>query len=348
MISMKRRPLVRIGAFLLGLASLLASAACQAPVNAPVADIEGASSVTIPADVEFGTGTFMLPDPSVGLTDLPSYKASLTVAFDGTRNGEPSVWSKTYLMLSAHDPAARQLTITGAGDIADLDPVFLAEAAGAAYESRAGHGCNATVIDPENSLIARLAPAGLLAGVIGADEAGSESINDVPADHFTFDERALGLAGLATATGELWLAPDGGYVVKYSSITEGDADYFGDGAEGTLTLEYTVTEVDQPIPMDLPADCPPGMVDAPLMPDASGILNMPSVLSFHTSAGLDEISAFYQEQLAPLGWTLVGDPAAAESSIVLDFTREQEDLTLVAVAAAQDTEVHILLAEAMQ
>jgi hypothetical protein len=90
------------------------------------------------------------------------------------------------------------------------------------------------------------------------------------------------------------------------------------------------------------------MIDAPLMPDASGILNMPSVLSFHTAAGLDEVSLFYEEQLPQLGWTLVGDPAVTDTSIAIGFSRSQEALTLILVATEQDTEVHMLLAEATQ
>ncbi len=47
---------------------------------------------------------------------------------------------------------------------------------------------------------------------------------------------AFGQFCLAQSTGEMWVASDGGYIVKYLVTTKGDANYFGEGIDGTLRL----------------------------------------------------------------------------------------------------------------
>ncbi len=328
---------------LLILMPLLVSSACQAETGGPPADAQVSDDVTIQANVVFGPGVFIFPETKAGLADLSSYKATLTLSFDGTRDGQTEQWSKTYVMLRTKEPAARQLTIEKSGDVSDLDPVFMAEADGAAYERRGESACIATVIDQENSQIDRLDPAGLLTGVIGAEEAGNETVSDVAANHFTFDERAFGQLGLAQSTGEMWVASEGGYIVRYLVTTEGDAVYFGEGVEGTLTWDYQLTDVNVPAAIELPADCPAGMVDAPLLADASNVLNMPSVLGYDTSSSAEEAATFYQEQIPALGWTVVGEPNITAATAVLDFAKGDQKLTIIIRADEGATKVHILL-----
>ena len=73
-----------------------------------------------------------------------------------------------------------------------------------------GNACTASVIEQGASLSEIWEPAGFLTGVIGADEAGSETVNGAAAQHYTFDERVLGQSGVAKSTGEMWVASDGG------------------------------------------------------------------------------------------------------------------------------------------
>ena len=284
--------------------------------------------VTITKDVTYGAGPFDLPDAKVGLSELSSYQATLALSFEGTENGQPKTWSKTYLMLRQTDPPARQLTVESSGDLTELDPVFMAEADGAAFERIGEYVCNATPIEAGKSFADRLEPASFLNYVIGADEAGSETVNDVAATHYTFDQRALGQQDMAEATGEMWVASEGVYVVKYVLSIKGSGDYFGEGIEGTLSYDYELTQVNQPVEIILPEDCPSGMVDAPQLPDASNVLNAPGVLSYDTASGLDEAVAFYQTETPELGWELLGEPSVTETGALLVFTKDDQTMTV--------------------
>ncbi len=164
----------------------------------PTVSLSG--DLTVTQAVTFGPGPFILPDTKVGLADLSSYTATLTVTFDGTVNGQPAKWSRTDMMLASKEPAARQLTIQTSGDVSNTEAVFMAEIDGADYEIRGQNGCTANAIEAGNSLSDRLEPARFLKFVFGAEEAGSDAVNHVAARHYTFDERALGQQGLTQSS----------------------------------------------------------------------------------------------------------------------------------------------------
>lgn len=328
---------------------LLVLSACQTAKEIPAPTSQTPGAVTnVEADVAFGSGPFTLLDTEAGLTGFSSYKATLTLSFDGTRDGQPSQWSKTYVMLTTKEFATRQLTIEKSGDLSDLDAVFMAESNGAVYERRGENACYANVIEEGNSLSKRLEPAGFLNGVIGADEAGIETVNDVASGKYTFDERSFGQSDIAKSTGEMWVASDGGYIVKYVLTTEGDANYFGEEMEGTLTWNYELTDVNQPVTITLPDDCPAGMVDAPLLPAASNVLNMPSVLAYDTASSLADAAVFYQEQIPGLGWTLVSEPVITETTALMEFTQGNQTMTVIITAANTGTKVQIVLGKAQE
>ena len=307
----------------------------------PVSTPPGSDPQTFDAQVVFGSGPFDMQTTEAGLEGLSSYTATLTVSFDGTRAGQPSTWSKTYVMLAMTTPAARQLTIQKSGDVADPAQVFMAEMNGAAYEKNAQDDCTAEVIATDDTLSQRLEPAGLLVGVVGADAGGSEAVNGTPADHYTFDENALGQTGRATSTGEMWVATDGGYLLKYLLTTKGKANYFGEGVEGTLGWDYELTGIGQPVTIALPDDCPAGILNVPQLPDASNVTNLPSVLRYETATSLADIADFYQQQIPTLGWVLGNDPTFTDTSMIVDFTQGTVTLTVTATTDNGVTTVQV-------
>lgn len=292
-------------------------------------------------NVVYGPGSFILLDTQTGLTDLKSYKAALKLAFDGSEAGQPSKWSKTYDLIAIKDPAARQLTIENTGE--SSNSILMAEMDGAAYERQSENDCSATILDPDHSLAINWEPAGFLTGVTGAEKVGNETVNDVKADHYTFDQRAFGPLPPAQSTGELWVASEGGYILKYLLTTKGTAEYFGVGIEGTLTWDYELSDVNAALTFVLPENCPAGIINVPQLPDASNILNMPGVLSYDTASNLTTAAEFYQKQIPGLGWTMIDDPAITETSETLNFTKGNQTMMLILTVGDHGTTVQVLL-----
>jgi hypothetical protein len=276
--------------------------------------------IVIQSDINYGSGPFDLLDTKTGLSDLSSYTAAVTITFDGTRDGKAEKSSKAYTMLVTADPQARQVTIEKSSGSSSPVSVFMAETDGLGYEKPASGACTANAVQQGFSLADRLEPASFLSPLIGATEAGSETANQVDATRYTFDQLALGEQGQTESTGEVWVAKEGGYIVKYLLTRKGHADYFGGGLEGMQTLDYELTGVNQKATITLPEDCPPGMVDAPLLSDAADVMKSPGRLAYTTASSIADAAAYYETQKMP-GWKVQDAPAVTDKGAFLSFVQ---------------------------
>ncbi len=87
---------------------------------------------------------------------------------------------------------------------------------------------------------------------------GSETMNGIMTNHFTFRISGLGLQSGAEVTanqGDYWLAQDGQYIVKYQLITE-TVDT-ATQVKVHMDILIDLTKVNQPVTIALPAGCVP-------------------------------------------------------------------------------------------
>jgi hypothetical protein len=89
---------------------------------------------------------------------------------------------------------------------------------------------------------------------------GPETINGIPANHFTFDVTGLAAITGAEVTqshGEYWVAQEGQYLVKYQAVLETRTAPPGDSQAEVMYLEVEIEllEADIPITISLPAQC---------------------------------------------------------------------------------------------
>ena len=181
--------------------------------------------------------------------------------------------------------------------------------------------------------------------MIGAQEAGSEEVNQIGAAHYTFDQHALGEDGQTQSTGEMWVATDGSYLVKYVLSKQAGPDFFGPGYDGTLTYDYELTGPNVPVTIQLPDDCPPGLVGAPLLPDATNVHNSPGVMSFDSATSIADAAAFYEQAMPPLGWTAEGEPAISDEAAILNYTNGNRAMIMTIDPADSGTTVTVFVGQ---
>lgn len=305
----------------------------------PTTDAE-TEDASVGLTTTFGPGDFNLLDPALGLDQLSNYRASLTISFDGTRGGQASVWARSYEMLSIQAPPARQLTVQisgtdggpGAGDRQLFD------VGGLRYE-QTETGCTAAIAADTDRW---QQPATMLPLVIGAEQEETSTVNGIDATRYRFDERALGEQGQADSTGEMWI-DEQGRLVKFVLRTKGDSSYFGEGLEGTLKLDYMITPGELAATVEIPAECPAGLIDAPVMPDAESVQQLPGVTQFATASDLAAVTAFYQQQLTETGWQPSGEPTITDTLAAALFTRGNQQLSVFATRSEQQTIVRLVL-----
>jgi hypothetical protein len=277
---------------------------------------------------EFGPGTYYLDDPSVGLDQLSSYRATLVINFQGSRNGQAEEWSKSLEMTASRgEEPFRQVNFSANG--ADADQHFMADANRLRYEKIDSGECSADILEDYDPIEADWEPAQMLFPLQGVAEAQVETINGIEANHYAFDASAMGESKLVEAQGEIWVAVDGGYVVKYTVTKKGGEAYFGPGLEGSITWDYSLNDIDQPVALELPEGCPMGLVEAPMMPDAIILNQFPGITNYSTTASLDEIMAFYAQELPALGWEVKGESSMTDTIGLSTYTLGDQQLTIV-------------------
>ncbi len=85
--------------------------------------------------------------------------------------------------------------------------------------------------------------------------AKGETVNTVSADHYRLDRSSVHYGTYKSASGDLWIAEDGGYVVKLHMQATGQATITGQMIDGTITWDYNTTQINQLDAITLPPEC---------------------------------------------------------------------------------------------
>lgn len=248
-------------------------------------------------------GDFNLPAPESGLDSLTSYHQTFEMRFDGTLSGQPYSNSTKVDYSFIQDPY-KELSLFETSD-QDGQPLnVLSAVIGKSYFLRTGADglCESIFDESLDENMKPVEPVRLLPLVYGAEEVGPENVNGIDAVHYKFDERSLRQYGQAKASGSVWVAAQGGWVVRYELTVDAPVDVLGVGMQGKQTWVYNVTDAGGLETIELPEGCQYVLVVINSTPGAQNVVRMPGYLSFTTQESREEILAFYQENLEGQGW----------------------------------------------
>lgn len=289
----------------------------------PVTPISSGGSTPTQASPVRGPGSFDLADPASGLAGLKSYSQSLKITFDGQQAGKASQYTTLYTREVVQQPPAwmTAIDITNQGTAGHYLAANLGEEK--AIQAGANQPCQVSWGSPSALSLKPFELASFLPPLAGAEAAGDETVGGIDASAYKFDQRALGHGGSAQATGEVWIANQGGWVVKFSLALKGDADVFGQGSTGEEDWNYSVSSVNSLDSIQLPAGCPEVLSDIPTLADANAIVRQPGYMKYLTTSSITDASGFYLDRLKTAGWTNTANikPGAKDATGQLVFTR---------------------------
>ncbi len=329
---MKKQPIVSILMVAVAVAGLLGcglfSQATEAPQQATLQPGEPGTAPTNPA--EAALGNFDLSKPAIGLYQLAGYRAQLAINFKGTRSGKAYETSST---ITRSSTVATEDYVTEMDYAAtDEKPFYLLSGkVGGQVVTKSGRDAQCqTTVDPALTDLGEIPdPASLLLPVHGAVQAGEESVGQVAALHYKFDGRALQLSNGA-ATGEVWIAKEGGWVVKYALQVQAPVGVLGAGLEGVQTWTYEAAPVQA---VSLPEGCSAALDGYPLLADAKDLARMNGAIHYTSASGLDAAVAFYKDQMKAAGWDdQQAFPATADQAILVFSKAGEKDQQLVSIA----------------
>jgi hypothetical protein len=336
-----REAVVGIGlaAAAVGAATSGSSTVAQSTGPSPSVDASPSPSV-VELTIEFADGPFDLPDPAVGLANLTSYVATLSVSFNGTVAGTPV--NTTGLATMRVSPRGRDLTLEQGSDGL---VTWRADIGGSTYVREGDGPCTARAAVEGESLADLFEPAAQLAPLIGAAEAGQERIDAVPTRRYTFDARSLFAPSATSASGDVWVAESGGHVVRYRLSVDGGPEYFGGEATGTRVHEYQVSVPSKPLAIELPDDCPL-QVDAPLLDDATDVVRRPGMLSFASTISVARATQAYTRLLKAAKWKATMPPDVARSTAVMTFRKGKRGLIVIIRGRSGSIEIQVVATQA--
>jgi len=270
-------------------------------------------------------GNFDLPDPAAGLNSLTGYRQTLTISTSGTLDGKAYESIQTLERTSIGDNELVNISETTTGST----PVNLLYAIVDGYRYSLENKeplCRAAPQEAETNLLPN--PASQLPSISGAADDGTDTINDIAALRYTFDETNVSRRSGKNdhANGDLWVAEEGGYLVKYLLT----ADLSSENFTGTRSWSYELLPLTANDSIQLPDPCQPMYFDLPALQDAAEMILQPGFQQYTTRASRTEVVEFYNEALPAQGWQALpgsrpGEMDLAASVQTLAYTHDAPD-----------------------
>lgn len=303
-----------------------------------------------------------LADLNVSSFDaLNSYRYNMTMEITAADETDTEVTQSVQMIFSVTtDPPATSMLMKAEGQeglegmesMGDIEFVQLEDTS---YIVMGEMGCMALPADAEGAmdtdeLIAGFTPESLMEDLENVKLVGEETINGIDTLHYTYDEKSMveeAMTGIQSMVGHIYLAKEGGYMVRSIVDVVGNSKYMADMAaegvqSGVTHIEMNLEDVNENVEIVMPAACEgqgsADSIDWPMMDDASEITSFAGILSYTTEASGDETINFYKEAMVGLEFTF--DEASsfvAEGNGLLTFTNANEDSVTITIAEDTDT-----------
>jgi hypothetical protein len=318
--------------------------------SSPAQEAAGASAASAEEDLT-------LSNVTGGLASLSSYKSRFAMGFAGT-DAQGQEVDNTWTMEEdvIQEPHAQRTAMTStesvggqAGQPGSFEIFTIGE-----VTYWVSHDADGTVSCTSMSSSEPAAPQqgiftpDMLGGISDAKYVGTETVNGVRTKHYAWQENTMPLFGFGSVKGDVWVAADGEYTVKYRAEATGKGSFLSTtDAEGTLTVEYDLTDINGSFAIEAPSECQGPATDIPVMADAQDKATFGDTISYSSPSALTDVVAFYQTEMPQAGWQASGEPSNMEGFAMLEFTKEVRtaQLMLTYDTDAQTTSVIISLSQ---
>ena len=172
-------------------------------------------------------------------------------------------------------------------------------------------------------------------------------VNGILANHYLLTEDnlaevagedALDTTQIELVEGSVFIAQEGNYITRLELIcTAPGSSGMTEGFSGATAVHYLIDIIGSSEALDIqpPTGCAgntPEDFDYPMMSDAQGLISVPNGIFYESAAPLEDVVAFYRQEMAAQGWTLVEETIIGS---LYELFFEKNDLR-VRITAAQN------------
>lgn len=252
------------------------------------------------------------------------------------------------ILVTTNPPASQMnLTFSGLNAATEISEVAMTQIDGTSYTIVPDFGC---LTSEEGDFLGDsfngIADANEFLDDVGeAELVGEETINGIETLHYTFDETAVSNEELQFnwAQGNVYIAKEGSYVVRFTLEGEGNADLLGFGSDtnsdsdakpevGLIQISLDLNNINQPLDIKIPADCEETGTDStefPVLDDATEYSSFSGVITYKSATPFADIVIFLQEGLAVDGWVYEENESfiLEDTTALLFFSKDGRALT---------------------
>lgn len=374
-----------------------APAGAKAPAEAPAEAVAEEETVAekveevVEAEPEAAEPEAAEPEPAesetvefagvTGLDEFSSYRVIFVMDFDGTSGGQPAVGHIEMSLESTKEPPARHLSIEMEGspvaDMGGANQLEFYDVGGTIYmytEAMGDQWISMPGSDDDAFSEGFFAPdEDLELPKTAQCSSELETINNIPTRHCTFSEADVvpDEESYEDLRGDIWLAVDGNYIVKYQLEADGYSSNQGDMEDlfdfGSVSFLYELSEVNAELTITPPEEAlnAPSLDfggdvgdsggegdvstgDLPVLDDAEELFSAAGFVTYYTQSDIAAAVDFYRQELTALGWIEDTDSAYSDETVaLLSFEKEGSTLTLT-LGKEDDGRVNVGLITAEQ
>ncbi len=283
------------------------------------------------ANAASGGGTLSIDSLNGGLGKLKSYRLHVVYNYDGKNaKGDPDKGGIDLMQeMASNKDQHMKFSGTGGGST-NNSALETYQVGGVHYMYSADQKCTSYSSGQKDTSApaALFNPSDMLGGLnsVKLVQKG-DSVNGVTADHYTAAESSFKIGLFTNAKGDVWVAQDGGYVVKYTGQASGKSALLGGGVEGAISWEYNVEDANKIDSITLPPECAASKPadDVPVPDNATEKGNIGNIITFKSPDDVAKVTDFYKQALSAKGWT------AGEGGLegMLTFTKDNRTLTVM-------------------
>jgi hypothetical protein len=178
---------------------------------------------------------------------------------------------------------------------------------------------------------------------------GQEEISGQATNHYTLSKDSVDTATLPlgmeveTVTGDLYTAAEGNYIIRLDMTLEGNNLTTPNQAEetvltqGSLTYQSSLTAINEPLTIELPAEVQASITPPPDVPIPEGAVQVTgasmlgaSMFAFFAEAPPEEVAEFYAAEMPEFGWSEVetGEQEPSEAMYSTQYAKGEQTLTV--------------------
>lgn len=259
-------------------------------------------------------------------SELSSYRATMTMKVSGTRGGEAVENSMVILMEYTSDPQVQHIQMTGqlmeGVDTGGVIEMYQVE--GTTYIQFGDQWLSVPSSEEMSANMAFVDPDDLIDDNCGWKQQRDTDYEGIETLHYTLStedakkcmaaEKWAEASDLTEASGELYVAKDGNYIVHMEMLLAGTGLEADLGTEeellddGRMEIIFDMRDVNQPFTIDIPEDAlASGQMpeDVPIPEGAAEVSNAFGMITYNTTQTPAEISDYYKAQMPANGWTEV-------------------------------------------